>query len=276
MGEGRTIPRVVVTADDAGLCDEWDRAIFAAHAGGVVTAISVVTNGPVYERTRALLGGAPDLDMGVHLNVITGRPLSPPSAVRTLVGAGGCFCGSIGRFVVRYLMGAVERGEVEREWKRQVERALDNGLRPTHLNSHYHVHLLPGLFAMTVNLARRYGIRWVRVADEAPWRATGGVSRPTRLLKASGLWLVSQGCRDVLARAGLGRGVSCRGTTASGRLGPGEWRELLRRLGPGPTEIVCHPGQSSQEVAALTSAALPHELRRRAEPVGFRDLAVDA
>ncbi|MDI7269259.1 MAG: ChbG/HpnK family deacetylase [Myxococcota bacterium] len=278
MGEARTTPgaRLVVTADDAGLRGDWDRAIFAAHEAGVVTAVSVVTNGPVYLETRARLRDAPALDPGVHLNAIAGLPLSPCGEVRTLVNDDGRLCGSIGRFLLRFLPARIDAQQLAREWERQVQRALDDGLRPTHLNSHYHVHLLPGLFDVTLALARRHGIRWVRVADEPPWPPAGGRLRLLTLFKTSGLWLAARGCHAKLARAGLGHGVSSRGTGTSGRLGPGEWAELLSRLDTGTTEIVCHPGQSPQEEAALASAELPGELARQAVLCRFRDLAADA
>lgn len=267
-------PRVVVTADDAGLRADWDRAVFQAHEAGVVTAMSVVTNGPTYPEARARLLGAPGLDTGVHLNAVHGRPLSPPLEVQTLVDDQGRFCGSIHRFLARYLLFRLDKGHLAREWERQVQRALDDGLRPTHLNSHYHVHLLPGFFDIAVALARRFGIRWVRLADEPPWSLTGGALHPIPLVKVSALWLVSRRYRPRLSRAGLGHGVSSIGAGFSGNLGPSEWTELMRHLGAQTTEIVCHPGQSHKEHSALASKRLLRELKRRAILCRFRDLAV--
>jgi predicted glycoside hydrolase/deacetylase ChbG (UPF0249 family) len=266
----------VVTADDAGLRDGWDEAIRAAHAAGVVTAVSVATNGPSYARARTMFGGPSGPEAGVHLNVLDGAPLSPTAEVRTLVDGAGRFGGAPWRFLARYAAARIDRAQVVREWERQLERAAEDDLRPTHLNSHYHLHLLPGLFEPVVELARRFGIRWVRVADEPPWPPTAWIWPPWSLPKAAGLRWASRGCRDLLARAGLDAGVACRGTTASGRLGGAAWAAMLRALGPGATEVVCHPGQSDQETAALTSPELRSELRRRARVCGFRELAVGA
>ena len=267
-------PAVVVTADDAGLREDWDRAIFRAHAAGVVTAASVVTDGPTYPEARARLRATPGLDAGVHLNAVQGRPLSPPREVQSLLDDRGRFCGSIHRFLGRYLLFRLDKNQLAREWERQVQRAVDDGLRPVHLNSHYHVHLLPGLFDITLALARRFGIRWVRVVDESPWSLTGEALRPVPLAKVSALWLFARRYRLTLSGADLGHGVSSIGAGFSGNLGLSEWTGLLRGLGSGTTEIICHPGQSRKERSALASEQLPQDLRKHGILCRFRDLAV--
>lgn len=276
MNEARSEqrPRLVVTADDAGMCGDWDRAIAAARHAGIVTAVSVVTNGDTYPELRPWLAHPGSPDIGIHLNVIAGRPLCASREVGTLVDDDGRLPGSVRRFLSRYLLSRVDRDDVAREWRRQVARALEDGLRPTHLNSHYHVHLLPGLFDLAVELARQFDIRWVRVADEPPWRPGRAVLRPTSLLRSWGLWIVCRGHRSRLRRAGLGYEVSSWGAGHGGRLGLPEWTDLLGRLGSEPVEIVCHPGQFPEEAAALSSPDLVAALRRRAALRGYRDLMV--
>ena len=48
---------------------------------------------------------------------------------------------------------------MHREIEAQIVRVLRAGIRPTHLDSHQHVHLMPGVFDLTLDLAEAYKIR---------------------------------------------------------------------------------------------------------------------
>src|SRR5205814_6861632 len=104
-------------------------------------------NGPSYGAAARWLRDD-EFDCGVHLNILHGEPLSPCSEVSTLLGADGRFLGSTGRFLQRYASGRVRTREVALEWERQLRRAFDDGLHPTHINAHYHLHALPALFRL--------------------------------------------------------------------------------------------------------------------------------
>jgi predicted glycoside hydrolase/deacetylase ChbG (UPF0249 family) len=49
----------------------------------------------------------------------------------------------------------------------QIVHVLRAGIRPTHLDSHQHVHLMPGVFDLTLDLAEAYKIRVVRIPHVA-------------------------------------------------------------------------------------------------------------
>lgn len=258
--------RLIVTADDVGLRSDWDRACFATAQQGVVTCVSVVTNGPTYRDVASELLRS-GVDHGVHLNLLCSSPLSPRNEVASLVGAGGRLSPSVGEFVLRYALGRVALRDVAREWERQIQRAFDDGLSPSFLNAHYHLHALPGLFQVAADLAEKFGIRWLRLPDEpsdlgAPWP---GVAR-SRLLSA-----LSRAGVQQLRRRGVGT-VPCRGVARSGRLDERALRGVVERLGDGVTEIVCHPGQGRAETRALASSELGRWIAEQAERCTFRDL----
>ena len=264
-------PELVITGDDLGLHADWDAGIFEALRRGVLTSTSVVTNGPAYPAVARELRAA-GFDCGVHLNLVDGAPLSPAADVPSLVDAQGRFFGSAGRFLLRYVRGQVRRREIGLEWDRQLRRAFDDGLRPTHLNAHYHLHALPGLFGLAVELARRFGIGWVRMPDEPPWHARGAVA-PAR---AGALWLLARRNRTAHRADGIGL-MPCRGIAANGALGLAAWHALFDRLSREAVdlravEVMCHPGQVIEESAALLSPEFAAELRVRAIPRSFREL----
>lgn len=257
---------LVVTADDMGLRDDYDSAVVEAHARGVVTSASIVTNGASYREAKSLLRSA-GLDHGVHLNLLEGEPLSPREEVRSLIDDRGHFPGGVARFLARWAAGRVRAREVAIEWERQIRRALDDGLAPSHLNSHYHLHALPGLTSIVFDLARRFDIHWVRVPDEPPWHA----ARASAAAKAGALWVLARRSRRRIAGARLA-GIPCRGIVASGALGRGAWRDLLRRLPEGAAEVACHPGQAPEETEALSSRDLRREIEAHAALRSFREL----
>lgn len=229
---------VVVNADDLGLHPAVQRAVEAGAAAGVITSASLLANGP-YLRQAVELAEA--VDLGVHLNLLRGRPLSPPDELPGLVDGGGCFLGSYLRLWRRRCRGGLPLEAVEREWRRQVERVLELGVRPGHLDSEKHLHAWPELMPLAVRLARDYGIGWVRRPWEpvAWWRWDAGALR-ARLLA---LW-----CRRARAD-GVGFPRAVWGIADQGpRLSAGRFAAFVRRLGleseptPPVVEIACHPG----------------------------------
>ena len=62
------------------------------------------------------------------------------------------------------LVRALMRGEfpVYRELAAQVRKIVSAGIRPSHLDTHKHTHLLPPVLDAVARLAHEFGIPWVR------------------------------------------------------------------------------------------------------------------
>jgi len=166
--------QLVVNVDDLGLHPAVLRAVLRAHAAGVVTSASLQTNMPYAEEAMHATRELPGLGIGVHLNVLRGRPVLPTADVSTLLNAKGFFPGRYASVVMRLLAGRLRLDEVEREWAAQIERALALGVQPTHLDSEKHLHCWPVLFQLTCRLAVRFGIPWVRrIREPLPARWDG-------------------------------------------------------------------------------------------------------
>src|SRR5262249_15988411 len=129
---------------------------------GSVTSTSLLVNMP---GSAAALEQARDigLDVGMHLNICAGRPLTDPAAIRTLVDAEGNFA-SQGDVVRRRMVGRLNLHEVEREWTAQIEWMLSRDAMPSHVDSHCHLHSVHGLYPLAMRLARRHSIRGLRSA----------------------------------------------------------------------------------------------------------------
>jgi chitin disaccharide deacetylase len=129
---------------------------------------------PSAEARETLREPAHVFELGIHLNLTQGRPLTqcyPPQ----LLDRAGCFCG-IGRLFrhLRRRRPAFEPA-IRSELSAQIEFLKDRGIQPTHLNGHQYIELLPGLRGTIRGLLTRYGITTLRVARER------GLARTTLL-----------------------------------------------------------------------------------------------
>lgn len=233
MGSAAEPAHLIVNADDYGYFDAVSRGILEAHARGIVTATGILATGEAFDAQVDRLAGHPDLDLGVHLNLTHGAPLSEGmrGALQT---PEGHFPGKFS-MVGAILRGGVSLAAVEAEWRAQIERCLSRGLHLRFLNSHEHIHMLPPLYRLARSLARDYAIPHVRfTAPERPrvWSA-GGALRGGIM---AGLALLNGGARTAPAMDFLG-------LAESGRLGTDFMAWKLPALRPGRVyELMCHPG----------------------------------
>jgi len=135
--------------------------------------------------------------------------------------------------------------EVERELTAQIDRIRSEGIRLTHLDAHKHVHAFPPIFAIVARLAERFGIPVVRVPYER-WLPVWGddqqrrTARGQALLNAAMLPWARRDYRMAVVH-GL-RAPQFVGRSHTGVLSADSLDGLLRRLRPGVTELMVHPG----------------------------------
>lgn len=159
-------PRLIITADDFGRDAACTSAIAHNLAAGAITATSIMANASHFEYAcqlayeQGLLGR-----IGVHVCLDEGPPLSRD--MFRFVDTDGQLC------VKRSLkpLSAQFAGAVEGEISAQIERVLAAGIRPTHLDSHRHIHTAFPIGRLVVKLARKYGIPYVRPARNLSTRS---------------------------------------------------------------------------------------------------------
>ena len=228
---------LIVNADDFGYFQSVSRGIITAHKQGIVTATGVLSNLEGFTRDIELLRAAPSLDIGVHLNLTHGQPVS--KRMRDLLGRfGGLFPGKM-NFARAYLTGRISPGDVEEEWRAQIEKCVNQKLELRFLNSHEHLHMFPKLFTTTKKLADEYGIRFVRFS-RSNIRETNNFGSFTRGVIINIFEAANTGSRTVGNPAFIG-------LAESGKLSEGYIIKLLRKLKPGQVyELMCHPGYSCE------------------------------
>jgi predicted glycoside hydrolase/deacetylase ChbG (UPF0249 family) len=186
--------------------------------------------------------GPAAFDLGVHLNLTQGFPLTGDRYPRALCERDGRFCG-IGRFFWNMQRnGSRHRSAVAQELAAQIEFLLDHAIVPTHLNGHQYAELLPTVRDVVVELAGRYRIDCVRVAREPSFLRTtalrgeianGGLATIKRLHATP--------FRRRAIQAGLGFPDAYFGASHAGRIDLRLLRSFLRSKFR-TAEIGMHPG----------------------------------
>ena len=273
---------LIVNADDYGYFRCVSKGILKAAGHGIVTATGVLVNAPHFTEQAAMLRDCDVLDVGVHLNLTEGMPLT--SELRRGLSRWS------GRFPQKFAMagailsGAIKTEDISREWQAQIERCLDNGLPVKFLNSHEHMHMLPPLFPVVKVLAKHHHIQHIRF----PTSRLGGGPSNGSLFRGAVIKVLG----TISRRRADTRTARFLGMEASGKLDLPYLERSLSRLGAGEIyELMCHPGEfDAQEVSdsrlvryhdwqgelsALTSPAVRELLYRHGvRLIGYRHLDV--
>ena len=156
------MPLLRIICDDIGLSPRQNKHVFTLAREGHFTGASILTNYAPAEEACKQLRAIGLKDVGVHLNLSNGLPLTPLPRGAVLVNRQGQFRDRIWLFWWGWRIGARLRQLIRNELAAQIERFCEWGAPPTHLSSHYHFHTLPPLSALVRELAQEYGIMRIR------------------------------------------------------------------------------------------------------------------
>lgn len=281
--------RLIVNADDFGLAESVNDGIIASHDFGVLTSASLLANGSALAHATASGLQYPGLSLGVHLNLSSGAPVSNAALVPSLVNERGELYLSPVRLGVALLCRRIPLEHIRAELRAQVIKIFDAGVTPTHLDGHLHVHVLPQIAPLVIEIAREFCIRCIRCPAEdletslpLLWRHGGAfLAKWNRSAIAYGVTSLARPFREQLRAAGLVCPDAFCGLAHTGFLNVRTLSELLASIKPGVTELMCHPGYASAELqsfgGSLTKARASElvaltapEIKNRVERLGIR------
>jgi len=285
--QDESVPYLVVNADDLGMATGINAAIFEAHDRGIVTSASLMACGAAFDEAAAGLRQRPKLGAGVHLVLHDETPLAPRERLPHLVGAHGRMH-PLRRAARALLFGRIPEGEIELEYRAQIERVLTAGILPTHLDSHSHLGGFPRVGAVLHRLGREYRIPCARrseLSGLSDFRGSPLARYPIALLVHAMHRLMRARLVDPLRMPERFVGMVNSGALserwlvqAIGRLRAGELAELMVHPGDGSGDGDPYgdygPAMRRRELDALTSAAVRAAIERRGvRLVDYRELA---
>jgi len=210
---------VVINADDFGLSAVVNREIVRCFSSEAISSTTIMANENFFDEAVELARTHGFADrVGVHLNLSHGRPLSDvPARLRRADG-------TLAFPQRRTWAPKADLESLRRELSAQVGRVVAAGLRPSHFDSHEHwVNSFP-YTRVVLDVAREFGVRWIRPARNWLYRPslikTGFKVLYNSYLRSEGVMGVRRftDCKDFLGHRQAG------GTLPAGGL-----------------ELMCHP-----------------------------------
>lgn len=144
------------------MCHAINEAMLPAIREGLATSCSLMVPCPWALHGMQILKDNPDIPFGVHLTAISELPhyrwgpVTSRNEVSSLVDEEGFFYREERMAEFLHL---VDLSDLEQEFRAQIDQVLNRGLKPTHIDSHCHVHIRrEDIFDMTVGLACEYDL----------------------------------------------------------------------------------------------------------------------
>ncbi|MBI9108982.1 MAG: ChbG/HpnK family deacetylase [Spirochaetales bacterium] len=257
---------LIINADDFGWSRDTVDSIIDLHQKGVISSTTVMATMPAFNYGLAKLKENPALGAGVHLSIFDGRPVLPPAEVTSLVDEDSGLFLSYSE--------ATKRGrrfrtrEVAAEYEAQIERFLESGLKPTHLDVHT---MLPyfksSWYNSIIKLALKYKLPLRTVLGKDFKEKRSNIARrikiPAVLLLILGRRLISKMDRNGIVHPDYFISeFSDNDNEADVEEKVHQLISLIRGLRSGVSEILTHPSSSG-------------ELWRRIENTVWNDPRID-
>jgi len=254
--------RLIVNADDFGFTADVNDGIVEAHRNGILTATTLMGNGAAFEHAVELAKATPTLDVGCHLVLVQGESLANP---------GQALPATVKDLIVALMLRKIDPYQ---EMVAQVRRIARAGIRPTHLDTHKHTHLLPPILSAVARIAHEFRIPWVRRPFDFAIDTAAPMMKSAMAvgMRATGVALARELAPPLKTTDHFA------GFQITGMLDEGTLAWTLERLPEGLTELMCHPGRLGEELRnaktrlkesrevelrALTSAAARAVIERR-------------
>ena len=236
--------RLIVNADDFGRHELINKAVEQGFIDGCLRSATLMPGGKAFESAVIIAKRYKELGVGIHFTLVNGYPVLPPEEIPSLVTEQGVFYDDYALFVKRFVTGRVRLEEVKAELGAQLQKLEQAGLKLTHVDSHQHMHTLPGILGIVLELAKSAGIKAVR-APRAPLFCGefGGIGQ---LIGRWGLgtlaWLAAVNAR----RENLFTTEHFVGIVAGEAVNEHYFMNIIRNLKTGTTEVMMHPGMDNR------------------------------
>jgi len=241
--------QLIVNADDFARDPEVNRGILTAHHQGIVTTTTVLINMPgAVQAVREAARLAPDLGIGLHLNLTLGTPCAPISEIRELIGEGNLFH-KVDFWHENHQSLPLHRVEIE--WRAQIDKFISTGIQVDHLDSHHHIAVIrPDIWELFLELAKelKCGVR-PPYPDDVHSDALENVF-PARMLENARVRAF-----PALEQSSIPHPDSFLGSFFDERANLDHLHKLLEQLSEGIHELMCHPGYTSATLETTSSYA---------------------
>ncbi len=167
--------KLIITADDYGMCGSVNQAIETCIEAKVVLSTNVMANMEAADMAAQLKQKYPYASIGLHYNFTVGRPILPANQVPSLINEHGEFL-SYPEIRKKCNHHTYNFEEIAAEMEAQFKRFVEICGEPDYWNTHENVHVYPGLYQMFRDKSLEFGIHMMRTHRRIYVPASGGKS----------------------------------------------------------------------------------------------------
>lgn len=240
--------KFIINADDFGRHELINRAVAAACENGILRSATVMPGGRAFDDAIDVAKSHRQLGLGVHFTLVNGHPVLPADEIPTLVTADGVFYDNYGVFMKRYVQGKFSREEIRAELAAQLTKVQNAGVILTHVDSHQHLHHLPGIIGIVLDLASAAKIKRLRVA-RAKITLRGESTGVGQLVGRLGLGTLASIAVLRAKKRGFLMPDHFAGIVAGEAVSENHLRRFMLNAAAGVTEVMLHPGTDNTVLA---------------------------
>lgn len=142
--------KLIINGDDFGLTLGVSKGIIEAIKNGEMTDTTAMANMPKFEESIQLAKDSEINEMGVHLTLSCGMPLT---GAKSLLDDNGVMSKKV------YKQGTYEVNDIENEFRAQIEKFLATGMKLNHIDGHHHLYAaVPAALQIALKLAKEYKV----------------------------------------------------------------------------------------------------------------------
>ena len=155
---------IIINSDDFGLTRAINYAIVDSFKSNSISSTSLMVNTESTQHAISLMKDFEIKDVGVHISITSGKPVSNPSSIPSLVTDDGSFHTS-----KWWETNRADEDDVIREFNAQIERFVElTGLNPLHIN-HHHVIDYYGMYPQLALSMYKYQIPMRLTRDDSAY-----------------------------------------------------------------------------------------------------------
>ncbi len=236
---------LIINADDFGRHVSINQAVIQGFAHGCIRSASIMPNCDAFEDAVKQASGHTDLGIGVHFTLVGETPLLPHGQVSSLVGQDGKFYSDYIGFVKKFFLRKIKLSEIYAELNAQMQKVKRTGLTVTHIDSHQHMHVLPGVIDVVLAVARENNIDAIRI-PKIPVNFTGGYNCSIgQCVGRTGLSFLAELAKWKAKKAGFRVPDYFSGIVAGEAVTEDCLNEIIDGMKNGVTEVMLHPGKNN-------------------------------
>ena len=154
---------LIVNADDFGFNTTINKAILFCYENEIINSTSLMTNKPGFEEAVEMIRSNNSVkNIGLHVNFADGAPLTNFNDRNFLTVHGNWDFSKTGKRL--HFLSSETKKCLAVEIQAQIDKAITSGIKITHLDSHCHLHTLPGLYPLFIEAGKRCQLK-IRLAQ---------------------------------------------------------------------------------------------------------------